>query len=360
MVKKSNFTSYVFLISLYFLSSCAKEEPAPTCNYAPVVNIKTSKLFSTEANITFESVTIAKEFEVTLSKGAAQVSTQKIGEKSISYNNLLPNTDYTLTITSYCENGIKSVQQAIFNFKTKELCDLPKVQNITVKIDSLNRVEFAWDKVTGASAYSFEMKNAITNTAMRSLVIPSNNNSYTFTNFLNSGTKAYLEITSYCRMGAEDIPSITKSQSANFSTPSILSEDSIKNVDLPAFKADCSIIDANAPVLVTTGGVNNRAYNIEFKDLPNNSYSTYYFRYTWGANLYGDFPLFIEKKNNKVKIYYKTQDCKDYRNNFEKFTEDVLRQIVLPGASGRIVFQCYPSYASISVNENIELRGRKI
>ncbi|MBK8625369.1 MAG: hypothetical protein IPN86_07335 [Saprospiraceae bacterium] len=346
--------SYLFLLTL---SSCSKNETEESCNLAKVINLKTEILTSTEATITFETETSSKEYEVVLSKGTTVVLSQKITATSISYNNLTTNTDYSLTVTSYCDNNLKSGQIATFTFKTYEACNLPKAQNINVNLDSLtNEIEITWDKVPGAEGYTYEIKDALTHSSLLLSYTPSVNNVFKYT--LGSGYNVYFEITTYCKIGNEFVPSSIKSQSTVFKTKSLLYDSKVSSAIFPSFVTDCSLIDANAPVLVTSNNAGGN-YTIDFNSIPNNSYQTYYFRYTWGSQ-YGDFPIFIVKKNGVIKVYYKTQDCNDYKNNFEKLSGDIFRQILIPSAGGLIAFSTFPDKAEIYIHPNIELRGKKI
>ena len=241
-------------------------------------------------------------------------------------------------------NGIKSSQITTFNFKTAANCNLAAPTNFIFT----NNV-FSWDTVSGVNSYFLEFITEDNKTIEYYPKIESTS----VGNPLFAGLKVKGRLRSLCE--STNVPSELFVESQFIETKSILQNTAINGTNFPLFNASCNIIDPNVGVFEN---FNNKYVAIDLLNFPDNTAQTYYFRCTYGTNEYIDFPLYVEKRDGEVKVYYKSQDCSTFKNILIKEDGDHLSQKF--SATSCIDIYIYPTFIELRTCLDAKIFGKKI
>ncbi|MBK8625371.1 MAG: hypothetical protein IPN86_07345 [Saprospiraceae bacterium] len=344
------------------ITACTKEsteESEPTCNLATNLIITKQGFESNKINLLLVNVTLNRIYKVVLKKGGKLIKTENFKNeifesKFLVFSDLLPETDYTIIISSFCDDGTESKQSVAQSFKTEKSCILPDITNISIDFDTLTFFgNLKWDAVQGASGYYVIMKDFDTKEVLNSPSISLGTN-YTFSAF--PGTKAYFEISSACNIDGKNVPNTKTANSSILQTTSYLSQEKVSKSTHPCFKTECSIRDAQSPILIekNTGG----NYYVDFSNEPDNTCFTYYIRFSW-LNTFADLPLFIEKKNGNIKVFYQTNDCIEYKSELKKgYADFLIQEVVIDGKLRNFTIRLGKNRIYLSNSPDIECKGK--
>jgi hypothetical protein len=219
MFKKSFLFPFLAVLAALLITfgSCKK------CTDLPAPTVTVSNITSTAAKAAWNKIEGADGYQVVLanSNSTGDISTNEVTTTEFSFTGLTPSKGLIVKVTPRCKNGKlgtnTGTSSSFVTLPATTPCNLAAPVDLQINNVTSKSARATWSSVTGAVAYKVDLRDSLTGTLIRSIVVqgsPINLDS------LNKGTRYKLTVTPDCGGGNFSPNSTTR----GFVTPIIIDD----------------------------------------------------------------------------------------------------------------------------------------